>query len=329
MENLREIDLRKLLLTLFPGIDLSARSLASCPFHPDPNPSLSLYHATDGKPRFHCFGCGIGGDAIDLVQETARLNGEDLSFPEAAARLSELSGTPIDIGPFSESYQTRRLHQERLQKVADYFKGCLQSHPAGFRARSWLIERGIPQETWERLPLGAYPTWEEIKAWARGQEIPLDWLKEEKLLVGATRGGEKWTGALTFFYGLSFNEISRIKLRIPREKGPGSMTWLGKKGAEIGFFGLSSYDPREGDGRVLLVEGEFDLLAPWALAIRQKGLIPPIFCRSGGAAKGDRPYKILAGLGVQALYALPDKTLPGLNGPRRPSKAPRQQTSRS
>lgn len=49
-----------------------------------------------------------------------------------------------------------------------------------------------------------------------------------------------------------------------------------------------------GGERVLLVEGEFDLLVPWALAVREKGLIPPIFCRSGGAAKGDRPYKILA-----------------------------------
>jgi hypothetical protein len=37
------------------------RNKALCPFHPDKNPSLSLY-----KNKWKCFGCGEGGDAIDL-----------------------------------------------------------------------------------------------------------------------------------------------------------------------------------------------------------------------------------------------------------------------
>ncbi len=330
---LREIDLRKLFSSLFPGIapadagpessselapdPIRGQALVPCPFHPDQNPSLNPhYEAPDGKPRFHCFGCGAGGDAVDLVQAAARLGGEELSFPEALGRLSELTGIEVGgphavgRGPtFSEAYQARRLQRERLQTVADYFKECLKIHPAGSRVRSWLIERGVPQETWERLPIGIYPPWEEIKAWAMEQEIPRDWLKDERLLVGAAQGGGKWTGALAFFYGLSFNEISRIKLRIPRTR---EIIFLGKKGQEIGFFGLSSYDPRKGGERVLLVEGEFDLLVPWALAIQERGLIPPIFCRSGGAAKGDRTFKLLAGLGVQTPYLFPDNDESGL-----------------
>lgn len=229
-EEIKNIDLRQLFSLLIPGIS-SNSPLLLCLFHSDKNPSLNpAYAGADGRQRWHCFGCGAGGNAIDLIQAVARLNGGDLSFPEALARLSKLTGVEVDP-TFSEAYQARRLQRERLQKVADYFKGCLQTHPTDSRARSWLIERGVPPETWERLPIGIYPPWEEIKSWAREQEIPRDWLKEERLLVGAAHGGDNWTGALAFFYGLSFNKIGRIKLRIPREKGPHSYDLAGKEGS--------------------------------------------------------------------------------------------------
>lgn len=304
---LKEIDLRKLCETLFPSIILNGAGLISCPFHPDRKPSLSFYSGSDDKPRFHCFGCGASGDAIDLVQAAARLNGEELNFPEALTRLGEVTEILIDTS-FSEAYQAKRIHQECLGKVTNYFQVCLQDHTVGRQARDWLIERGIPRETWSRLSIGVYPPWEELRDWAKTQGIQRDWLKKEKLLVGANGGGQKWTGSLAFFYGLSFREASRIKLRIPRTK---EMIILGEKERDIGIFGLTSYDPRKGDGGVLLVEGEFDLLIPWALAIQEKNLVPSIFCRSGGAAIGNRIFKILAGLGVPTLYALPDNDQAG------------------
>lgn len=36
-----------------------------CPFHPDRSPSFTIYA---GDRRFMCFGCGVGGDALDFVQ---------------------------------------------------------------------------------------------------------------------------------------------------------------------------------------------------------------------------------------------------------------------
>jgi DNA primase len=40
-----------------------------CPFHPDRNPSFSIYLTAKGEWRFHCFGgaCGLHGDVIDFV----------------------------------------------------------------------------------------------------------------------------------------------------------------------------------------------------------------------------------------------------------------------
>ncbi len=39
--------------------------VACCPFHPDNTPSFTVF--ADDR-RFHCFGCGVGGDVLDFVQ---------------------------------------------------------------------------------------------------------------------------------------------------------------------------------------------------------------------------------------------------------------------
>ena len=49
-----------------------------CPFHSDRNPSLSVR-----KNRWHCFGCGASGDAVDFVKRM-----ESCDFPEAVAILT-------------------------------------------------------------------------------------------------------------------------------------------------------------------------------------------------------------------------------------------------
>ncbi len=49
-----------------------------CPFHPDRNPSLSVK-----ENRWHCFGCGVSGDAVDFVKRM-----ELCDFPEAVAILT-------------------------------------------------------------------------------------------------------------------------------------------------------------------------------------------------------------------------------------------------
>jgi len=39
---------------------------ACCPFHPDRSPSFTIY---SGDRRWHCFGCGRGGDVIDYTRQ--------------------------------------------------------------------------------------------------------------------------------------------------------------------------------------------------------------------------------------------------------------------
>ena len=51
-----------------------------CPFHHDRTPSLSVVPAPD--PYWHCFTCGIGGNAVDFVQRY-----EHCTYAEALERI--------------------------------------------------------------------------------------------------------------------------------------------------------------------------------------------------------------------------------------------------
>ena len=48
------------------GIKVKRNGMACCPFHKDRHPSMKA------DKIYHCFACGVGGDAIDF---TARLFG--------------------------------------------------------------------------------------------------------------------------------------------------------------------------------------------------------------------------------------------------------------
>ena len=58
------------------GIKVKRNGMACCPFHKDRHPSMKA------DKIYHCFACGVGGDAIDF---TARLFG--ISQYEAAKKL--------------------------------------------------------------------------------------------------------------------------------------------------------------------------------------------------------------------------------------------------
>jgi len=56
-----------------------ARGVALCPFHLEKTPSFTLYPDNN----FHCFGCGVHGDVIDLYMRLAKV-----SFKQAVRDLT-------------------------------------------------------------------------------------------------------------------------------------------------------------------------------------------------------------------------------------------------
>ena len=101
----------------FYGIKIR-RNMACCPIHPDRTPSMKL------DKRYHCFGCGADGDAIDFVA-----NYFNLSKLESAKKIAEDFGIAYEEGrkawhwrPTKEvaNAKPRLSPEEEYQKAEDH-----------------------------------------------------------------------------------------------------------------------------------------------------------------------------------------------------------------
>ncbi|MDE0171395.1 MAG: CHC2 zinc finger domain-containing protein [bacterium] len=106
-----------------------AAAKALCPFHADKDtPSLSV---SADKGVWHCFGCGLGGDALDFVQQS-----QGVGFRESLDILARRAG--IDLGPSS----ARRTRAQRLDRIrwqaSEFCHELLRSDPSAARARAYL-----------------------------------------------------------------------------------------------------------------------------------------------------------------------------------------------
>jgi DNA primase len=89
------------------GLQVKRNGLACCPFHDDKHPSMKI------DKNYHCFACGVGGDAIDYV---SRMFG--LSQYDAALKLIGDFTLPVDAKGSAElSVQEKeRIRREKAER---------------------------------------------------------------------------------------------------------------------------------------------------------------------------------------------------------------------
>ena len=135
-----------------------------CPFHAEKTPSFMV---NPKKGIFHCFGCGVGGDAFGFLMRQ-----DKLSFPEAVRALAKQAGIPL---PEERGGKPGEGNREELLRVMDLAARFYVEHlwtPAGERARAYLSERGIDPEVARRFGLGLAP---------EGWDALLNFMKSEKV----------------------------------------------------------------------------------------------------------------------------------------------------
>ncbi len=123
-----------------------------CPFHDEVEGSFTVYADSE---RFYCFGCGLGGDVLDFIQQA-----EGLSLLEAIARLD---GSP-GLAPRSATRPapTRRTWDAALPPrdpalltaAARFYAGRLRRSS---EAREYLASRSVDPVAAARLGLGYAP----------------------------------------------------------------------------------------------------------------------------------------------------------------------------
>ena len=94
------------------GIEINRQGKARCPFHNERTPSMGFKGG-----RYHCFGCGTGGDAVDL---TARLF--NLEPKGALSKLNRDFGLCLPLGrdPTPEERRADRRRRELDQAHREF-----------------------------------------------------------------------------------------------------------------------------------------------------------------------------------------------------------------
>ncbi len=116
---------------------------ASCPFHDERTASFIV---SPEKNIYHCFGCGVSGDALKFLQEYKKL-----SFIEAVEEIANIYHYALEYETDSKTIQNERL-KEILLYANNLFKERLKNEP---RALEYLTnKRALSLEMIEAYDLG-------------------------------------------------------------------------------------------------------------------------------------------------------------------------------
>ena len=137
---------------------------ACCPFHQEKTPSFVV---NESRQRYHCFGCGAGGDVFKFVMET-----EHVDFPNAVTMLAGRYGVVIPENDTAASPAERQAARERaghrarlyqlLDKCAGFFQQQLENktNPA---VCAYLDSRKLDPDTIKKFRIGAAPdSWDAV-----------------------------------------------------------------------------------------------------------------------------------------------------------------------
>jgi DNA primase len=158
--------------------------LGLCPFHSEKTPSFNVNPA---KQIFHCFGCGVGGDAFKFLELQ-----EGLNFPEAVKQLASRAGIALpESRPRADEKKSddeRKALLKITAEAADYFRRELEG-PAGSAARAYLAKRGLAEAVIRDFSLGyARPEWDGLLKHLRQKGHSPALLERAGLIVKRSEG---------------------------------------------------------------------------------------------------------------------------------------------
>ena len=238
---------------------------ACCPFHDEKTPSFSV---NTQKGFYHCFGCGVSGDAIRFLMDY-----DNLPFPEAIERLAEFNGLSVpyeDDGRQVDPQEKDRydLGLECLADAAAFFHEAFYGE-SGKAARDYLRQRRLKKATVDTFLLGYAPPGNALLAHL-GSKYPLQLLQDVGLVGVKDDHHYDWfrervifpihniKGKIIAFGARSMGETQPKYLNSPET------TWFNKR---FELYGLhQAMQTRE---RTLLVtEGYMDVIKLWQHGVK-------------------------------------------------------------
>ena len=238
---------------------------ACCPFHDEKTPSFSV---NTQKGFYHCFGCGVSGDAIRFLMDY-----DNLPFPEAIERLAEFNGLSVpyeDDGRQVDPQEKDRydLGLECLADAAAFFHEAFYGE-SGKAARDYLRQRRLKKATVDTFLLGYAPPGNALLAHL-GSKYPLQLLQDVGLVGVKDDHHYDWFRERVIF------PIHNIKGKIiafgaramgeaqPKYLNSPETTWFNKR---FELYGL--HQAMQARERTLLVtEGYMDVIKLWQHGVK-------------------------------------------------------------
>ncbi|MEO7056932.1 MAG: CHC2 zinc finger domain-containing protein [Caldimonas sp.] len=157
-----------------------------CPFHGEKSPSFTV---SSSRQTYHCFGCGVHGNAVGFLMEQ-----HGMGFIDAVRDLAQQAGlavpedtaTPAERDQAIAQKQRQATLSDVLEKAADGYRRQLK---ASDRAIAYLKGRGLSGEVAARFGLGYAPEgWRSLASVFPENDDPL--LEESGLVISHAVEGE-------------------------------------------------------------------------------------------------------------------------------------------
>lgn len=267
-----------------------------CPFHDEKTPSFVIQK---GQRHYHCFGCGVHGDAISFLMQYSKL-----SFFDAVESLAQRYHVIMErVEGHDDGKVDRRALKNTLEQVCSLYQTLLLHTEAGHIACRYLAARGIDLDFIRRFRLGyAIPDSSVLYKVMAKKGISRDLLVDAGIIVARAQGGhrELFSDRITFPICDSSGAVVGFSARKFKEETFGGKyvntpeTPLFKKSRLLYGLHLSRRRIAK-ERRALLVEGQVD-----ALRLLEQGIDWVVAAQ--GTAFGEGHLKELMALGLSELF---------------------------
>lgn len=233
--------------------------VARCPFHNEKTPSFSV---NQNKQFYHCFGCGISGNAISFLMDYNHLN-----FVEAIEDLASIVGVEVPREatatkhPKQNSKSLASLYQLNLQ-AANFYSQQLRDKSEGIKAIEYFKARGLSGEVVRDFMLGYAPDhWHNLSPLSSPEQLLEAGLQT---VNDAGRQYDRFRGRIVFPIRDKRGRVIAFGGRVLDDSLPKYLnspeTAIFQKGKEV--YGLHELLQKNSKPqRILIVEGYMDVIA--------------------------------------------------------------------
>lgn len=236
-----------------------------CPFHSESTPSFTV---TPDRGVFHCFGCGMGGNAIKFRMEI-----EGLSFPEAVKIMAEESDIPMPEGAggiqSAHNPEIDRLLQA-YEWSAKFYHYLLKNTEHGKAAMDYLRSRKFSDKMIDQFQIGFAPDrWDTLLQFLERRQFDLAEMERGGLLSARSEGKgyiDRFRGRIIFPIA---NRAGKVVAFAGRILGEGQPKYLNSPESKLFNKSRILYNLHQSKASIrktrqlVLFEGYGDVISAW------------------------------------------------------------------